>query len=341
MAPGADGRSAPKLYGQGKNPAGGEILAFRAPIIAGSDPPPRHISRGFVIHTLTPRVPLPKPRTPRFFAAALGLARRWAVLPFFLGIHIACLAAFFVPFTWTAVGLFLGLYAIRVWALTAGFHRYFAHRAYKTSRWFQFVIGVLGCSAAQKGPILWAGHHRKHHAYSDQEGDPHSPIVRSVWWSHVGWVLDRDQSFTDWERMKDWQKYPELRLLDRFNWVAVVLVAVGCYLAGGLSGLVWGFAVSTVAVYHGTFLVNSACHLFGTRRFQTTDASRNNWWVALLTFGEGWHNNHHHYPTAARQGFKWWELDVSYLVLKGLSKVGLVWDLREPTPRALAKERIA
>jgi stearoyl-CoA desaturase (delta-9 desaturase) len=165
--------------------------------------------------------------------------------------------------------------------------------------------------------------------------------VGSVWWSHVGWVLDRDQSYTDWERMKDWQKYPELKWLERFNYAPVVLAAAGCYLVGGLPGLLWGFFASTVAVYHGTFLVNSVCHLFGTRRFQTTDASRNNWWVALLTFGEGWHNNHHHYPTAARQGFQWWELDVSYLVLKGLSKVGLVWDLREPTPRALAKDRIA
>ncbi|HEY2783342.1 MAG TPA: fatty acid desaturase [Fimbriiglobus sp.] len=262
------------------------------------------------------------------------------MLPFFLGIHLTCLAAFFVPLTWTAVGLFLGLYAFRVWALTAGFHRYFAHRAYKTSRLFQFVIGVLGSSAAQKGPIWWAGHHRKHHAFSDQEGDPHSPIIKSVWWSHVGWVLDREQSFTDWERMKDWQKYPELKWLERFNLVPVLLLATACYLIGGLPGLIWGFFVSTVAVYHSTFLVNSACHLFGYRRFQTTDQSRNNWWVALLTFGEGWHNNHHHYPTAARQGFAWWELDISYSVLRLLSMVGLVWDLREPTRRALEKARV-
>jgi stearoyl-CoA desaturase (delta-9 desaturase) len=284
-------------------------------------------------------VPLPKPRAPRL-SAVTAFAKRWAVLPFFLGIHLAALAVFFVPFTWTAVALFLGFYALRVWALTAGFHRYFAHRAYKTSRWFQFVIGVLGSSAAQKGPIWWAGHHRRHHTYSDMDGDPHSPIVKNIWHSHVGWVLGREQAFTDWDRMKDWQKYPELKWLERFNIVPAVAVAVICYLVGGLSGLVWGFFLGTVCVYHSTFLVNSACHLMGYRRFKTTDASRNNWWVALLTFGEGWHNNHHHYQSSARQGFTWWEVDISYIVLRGLSAVGIVWDIREPTPRALAKDRI-
>ena len=254
-----------------------------------------------------------------------------------MGIHVAALSVFFVPTTWTAVGLCVAFYALRVFGLTAGYHRYFAHRGYKATRWFQFVLAWLGASALQRGPIWWAGHHRLHHKHSDTEDDPHSPVVRSVWWAHVGWVLSAQSSASGWDQMKDWKHYPELRLLEKYDVVPGVLLAVACYLIDGLSGLVWGFLLSTVLVYHVTFLVNSACHLFGKRRYATPDDSRNNWLVALLTFGEGWHNNHHHYPSAARQGFMWWEVDVSYSVLKVLSWFGVVWDLRVPTPRALAK----
>lgn len=266
----------------------------------------------------------------------MTLARIGAVVAF-IGIHIGALAVFFVPVTWTAVILCAAFYALRVFALTAGFHRYFAHRGYKTSRWFQFVLAWCGASAVQRGAIWWAGHHRVHHRHSDADGDPHSPITRSIWWSHMGWVVSTEYSDDDgWSEMRDWKKYPELALLEKWDAVPGILLAVFCYLVGGWSGFVWGFLLSTTLVYQVTFLVNSACHLLGTRRFSTTDHSRNNWWVALLTFGEGWHNNHHHYPSAARQGFKWWELDISYLTLKVLSWVGIVWDLRQPTPRALA-----
>jgi stearoyl-CoA desaturase (Delta-9 desaturase) len=225
---------------------------------------------------------------------------------------------------------------VRVFALTAGFHRYFAHRAFKTSRWFQFVLAFLGATAVQRGALWWCSHHRLHHKHSDKEDDPHSPITESAWWSHIGWVLAPDAGDTAWEEIKDWHKYPELKWLERFDYVPGILLAVFCLAVGGWSGLVWGFVLGTVAVYHVTFMVNSLCHLFGYRRFATQDHSRNNWFVALLTFGEGWHNNHHHYPSAARQGFRWYELDVSYLILKALSWVGVVWDLRQPTPRALA-----
>ena len=201
-----------------------------------------------------------------------------------------------------------------MFGLTAGYHRYFAHRGYKTSRWFQFVLAWLGASALQRGPIWWAGHHRLHHKHSDTEDDPHSPVVRvglvvarrlgavAELLRHTGW--DADEGLEEVPRAAaGWRSSTSSRAS---CWPCV------CYLVGGWSGLVWGFLLSTVLLYHVTFLVNSVCHLFGSRRFATTDDSRNNWLVALLTFGEGWHNNHHHYPSAARQGFKWWEMDVSY-----------------------------
>ena len=276
------------------------------------------------------RRPEPKPTLARYIAAAA-----------FLGMHVGAVSVFFVPATWEAIVLCGVFYAMRVFGLTAGYHRYFAHRGYKATRWFQFVVAWFGASALQRGPIWWAGHHRLHHKHSDTEDDPHSPVVRSVWWSHMGWVLSARYSDKDgWAEMKDFKKYPELRLLEKYDVVPGVLLGVFCYLVAGWSGLAWGFLLSTVLVYQVTFMVNSVCHLFGRRRFVTTDESRNNWLVALLTFGEGWHNNHHHYPSAARQGFRWWELDISYLTLKALSCFGIVWDLRQPTPRALAAKLI-
>jgi stearoyl-CoA desaturase (delta-9 desaturase) len=261
-------------------------------------------------------------------------------VPFVL-LHLgAAVGVFLVPVTWSAVGLCIALYAVRMFGITAGYHRYFAHRAYKTSRAFQFVLAWLGGMAMQKGPLWWAGHHRRHHKYSDTEDDPHSPVVRTLWWAHVGWVISGRFGRAPTDDIKDFAKFPELRLLDRFNWVPGLALAGLCYAVGGLGGLVWGFLVSTVLLYHGTFLVNSACHLWGTRRYATADRSKNNWWAAVLTLGEGWHNNHHHYQSCARQGFEWWELDVSYYTIRLLAAAGLVWDVREPTERALAAKRI-
>ena len=278
--------------------------------------------------------PARQDRSPR------GLAS-WVSAIAFIGLHLAALGVLFVEFTWTGVALGVGLYLLRGFGLTAGFHRYFAHRAFKTSRWFQFCLALFGAMSLQRGAIWWAGHHRLHHKHSDQEDDPHSPIVKSVWWSHVGWVLSNRYNTTDWELMKDFQKYPELRWLEKFDVVPGILTGVLCLLVGGWSGLFWGFFLGTVCLYHATFMVNSVCHLFGRRRFETTDRSRNNWLVAIVAMGEGWHNNHHHYPSAARQGFKWYEYDLSYMILKVLSWVGIVWDLRQPTPRALAKNTVA
>jgi stearoyl-CoA desaturase (delta-9 desaturase) len=280
-----------------------------------------------------PALKLPRP--------AVGWYARLRAIPFIL-LHVAALVTpFFVPFTWPAVGLGVLFYVVRMFGITGAYHRYFAHRAYKTSRWFQFVLAWIGCSAMQKGPLWWAGHHRHHHKHSDQEDDPHSPIIRTVWWAHVGWVISGRYQHAPRGATKDFDQYPELRLLDTyFTWVPGLLLAVLCYLLAGWSGVVWGFLVSTVLLYHATFLVNSACHLFGTRRYQTTDQSKNCWWAAILTMGEGWHNNHHHYQSCARQGFKWWEIDLSYYIIRALGFMGLVWDIREPTPRALTSKLI-
>ena len=290
-----------------------------------------------------PQVPLPAlpdltphlhlPQKPAFFRVLRGL-------PFIL-IHVAAVVgACLVAPTWAAAGLGVGLYVLRMFGITAGYHRYFAHRAYRTSRAFQFVLAWIGCMAMQKGPLWWAVHHRRHHKHSDQEDDPHSPVVKSLWWAHVGWVISGRFRKAPYHEIKDYTGFPELRLLNRLHWIPGFALAGVCYLVAGLPGLVWGFLVSTVALYHGTFLVNSACHLWGTRRFETTDRSKNLWWAAILTLGEGWHNNHHHYQSCARQGFRWWEVDMSYYAIRALGLVGIVWDIREPTEKAMAAKRI-
>lgn len=245
-----------------------------------------------------------------------------------------------IELTWTAGILFVVFYSLRVFGLTGGFHRYFAHRAYKTSRFFQFVLAFLGGSALQRGALWWAGHHRHHHRHSDTEEDVHSPIVDSFFYSHLGWIFDPKWSATPYEQIHDFAKYPELRFLEKFHWLPGILVAVICYAVGGWSGLVWGFFVGTVAVYHVTFVINSLCHVWGRRYYPTTDYSKNNLLLALLTFGEGWHNNHHHYQSSANQGFFWWEIDITYSILKLLSWCGVVWDLRVPPEAKRARSEV-
>ena len=249
-------------------------------------------------------------------------------------VHLACLAAFYTGVTWSAVAVCAALFWLRMFGVTAGYHRYFSHRSYKTSRAFQFVLAVLGTLAVQKGVLWWAGNHRVHHKYSDQEEDVHSPIQRGFWWSHVGWILAPDFEKTLFDRIPDMAKYPELRWLDKHYLVPPVALAVLLYLVGGATWLVWGFFVSTTLLWHSTFTINSLAHVWGTRRYETGDASRNNVWLALLTMGEGWHNNHHRYMNSVRQGFFWWEIDLSYYVLVVLSWFGVIWDLHQP-PRKL------
>jgi len=210
----------------------------------------------------------------------------------------------------------------------------------KHTRVMQFLLACLGCSALQKGPLWWASHHRQHHRYSDTPDDPHSPHVTSFWWAHVGWIMSDDHVETPWKQIQDWARYPELRWLDRNHWMPGILLAVGCFLIGGWPGLVWGFVVSTVLTYHATFAINSVSHLIGRRRYATSDDSRNNFPLALITLGEGWHNNHHHYQSSANQGFFWWEIDISYYLIRLLGLFGLVWDIRRPGAKVLNYRRI-
>lgn len=264
----------------------------------------------------------------------------------FFVIHIMCLGVFFVEFSWVAIAVCAFLYFIRMFAITGAYHRYFSHRTYKTSRWFQFVLGFLGTMSAQKGPIWWAANHRHHHQHSDTEEDIHSVKTHGFWHAHVGWILSSDYLKVKSELIKDFLAFPEIKWLDNYHLVGPVVlgaavVGLGYYLEQAhpalgvtpMSLFIWGFCVSTTLLYHGTFFINSLAHLVGTRRFNTTDESRNSLTLALITLGEGWHNNHHRYPGSERQGFYWWEIDITHYILKMLSWVGLVWDLREPPKR--------
>lgn len=268
----------------------------------------------------------------------------WLRMLPFIGVHLMCLGVFVVGWSWAAITVCVIMYAVRMFAITGFYHRYFSHRAFKTSRAAQFVFAVIGNSSAQKGPLWWAAHHRHHHRHSDTEDDVHSPHENSFIWSHMLWITSRANASTQLSRVGDLAKYPELRFLDRFD--VLVPVATGflifCLGVGlnyffpslgtnGIQMLIWGFFVSTVLLFHGTFTINSLSHKFGTQRFKTTDHSKNNFWLALITFGEGWHNNHHYYPASARQGFFWYEVDLTYYILKLMAWMGIIWDLK-PVP---------
>jgi len=260
-------------------------------------------------------------------------------VPFIL-LHVACLGVFFVGVSPVALAVAGALFVVRMFFITAFYHRYFSHRAFRTSRFFQLCMGIAGCTAGQRGPLWWAGHHRHHHAHADSPADYHSPREKGFLWSHTGWFLTEAAFATPVALLPDFEEYPELRLLDRFDWVPFVLLGVGLGVLGGAQVLFWGFFVSTVLLYHSTYTINSFAHRFGSRRFATRDDSRNNFALALLTLGEGWHNNHHHYPASARQGFYWWEIDLSYYGLWLMSKLHLIKDLRGVPARALALRRI-
>ncbi len=258
----------------------------------------------------------------------------------FWAAHIGAVYGLFVyGFSWSGFGLAIALYYARMFFVTGVYHRYFSHRSYKTSRWFQFVIALLGGMSVQKGALWWAGHHRHHHKFSDQADDLHSPREQGLWESHVGWIVRRKHNDTRYDLIRDFAKYPELVWLNKYHFVPVTLYVVVLALTLGWWGIYWGAVMSTVLLWHGTFTINSLSHVFGNRRYQTTDDSRNNWFLALLTMGEGWHNNHHHYQSTANQGFYWWEIDMSYYILCALAKVGLVWDLRKPPQWVLDEGR--
>ncbi len=261
-------------------------------------------------------------------------------LPFVL-IHVAAVAAFFVKFHWSYLAVCLGLFWVRMFFVTAGYHRYFSHRAFKTSRAFQFVIALVATTSAQKGVLWWAGHHRHHHRFSDMDEDLHSPTLFGFFWAHVGWIISDRYNQTRTDYIGDFAKYPEIRWLNTYHLVPPVVLGAALLFFGGTGLFLWGFCLSTVMLWHATFTINSLSHLFGSQRYDTTDTSRNNLALALLTMGEGWHNNHHHYMAAARQGFFWWEVDLTYYVLKGLSWCGLVWDLRQVPEHVLSEQILA
>jgi len=276
----------------------------------------------------------------------------WLRLLPFVGLHIACLAVIWVGVSVTAVVVAVTLYAVRMFAITGFYHRYFAHCAFRTSRAAQFVFAVVGATGVQRGALWWASQHRHHHLHSDQPADAHSPGQHGFLWSHMGWFMAPENFATRGELVGHLARFPELRFLDRYDTLVPLALGAALYALGevlaltapslatnGPQLLVWGFCISTVALYHATFTINSLAHRYGRRRYATCDDSRNNAWLALVTFGEGWHNNHHHYPGAARQGFYWWEIDLTYYGLKVLAALGIIWDLKQ-VPAAMRNARL-
>lgn len=270
---------------------------------------------------------------------------------FFL--HAGCLGVIWVGWSWFAIWVAVFLYFTRMFAITAFLHRYFSHRSFKTSRPMQFLFAVAAGTAAQRGALWWAAHHRKHHKESDNETDVHSPHTHNFLWSHMGWITSPRNFATDYDVIKDFARFPELVYLNRFNKIVPLLLGVSLYFLGdwaasrwpsletsGWQIVVWGFFISTTVLFHGTQTINSLAHIYGRRRFDTTDHSKNNFWLSLITLGEGWHNNHHYYMHSTRQGFYWWEIDPTYYGLKIMSWLGLVSDLKPVPERILEEGRI-
>jgi len=259
----------------------------------------------------------------------------WLVSAPFFGVHLAAVAGVWaLGWSWKGFAIAVAMYYVRMFGVTGGYHRYFAHRTYRTSRWFQFFLAFLAQTSLQKGALWWAAHHRDHHKHSDTKQDPHSWREYGFWYSHVGWILATETEETKYKNIQDLSRYPELHWLNKWHVVPGVAMGFGSWLIGGWFGLTWWF-VSTVALWHGTFAVNSLAHWWGRRRYPTTDDSRNSLAIALITMGEGWHNNHHYYQRSVRQGFFWWEIDLTFYVLKALETVGIVWDLQLPPQKVI------
>jgi stearoyl-CoA desaturase (delta-9 desaturase) len=261
-----------------------------------------------------------------------------SAVPFVI-VHLLCFAAIWTGVTWGAVATAIGLYWLRIFSIGAGYHRYFSHRSYSTSRVFQFVLAFMSQTTTQKSILWWAAKHRHHHLHSDTELDVHSPRHTGFFYAHVGWIFASRHDETDLTKIADFARYPELMLLHRFELAPAVIMGTVVFLLGGWTYLIVGFFWSTVAVYHATFCINSLAHVHGKKRYVTGDDSRNNWFLALFTMGEGWHNNHHAYQASARQGFRWWEIDPTYYILRALSVVGIVWDIKRPPVAVLRNEQ--
>lgn len=334
-------------------------MATPQPIVMAS-PPPLETAADGVAERARPESSWPVRTVRRWFDTSTTVeideSREnridWLRAAPFVAMHLACLGVIRVGVSPIALLVAAALYAVRMFAITGFYHRYFSHRTFQTSRAVQFVFATIGASCVQRGPLWWAAHHRHHHRHADTVRDPHSPGVHGFLWSHVGWFLTPRHFRTDLSRVPDLAKYPELRWLDRYDIAIPLLLALAMYGLGvllqhvapqlGTSGgqmLVWGFFVSTIVLFHATVTINSLAHRFGSRRYPTKDDSRNNLWLALLTFGEGWHNNHHFFPGSSRQGFRWWEVDLTWYGLKLMSMLGLVRGLKPVPAWVLAKAR--
>jgi stearoyl-CoA desaturase (delta-9 desaturase) len=255
-------------------------------------------------------------------------------------VQASALLVFFVPFAWPLVGLWAASHFLRAIGLTLAFHRYFAHRAFQMNRAARFVWAFIGTAAMQKGPLWWAGHHVNHHRFADRDGDPHSPMVSGVYYAHVGWFLNdakHDRIEPNNPVIRDFSKAPEIRFLDTYFFLPPLLLAVAMFLAGGMPWLVWGFCLPTMTLAHATFAINTVNHMFGSRRFDTIDESRNNVITAFFAAGEGWHNNHHRFQRAARNGFYWWEVDPTWYAIKAMQWMRLAWDV-QPVPARIYEE---
>jgi stearoyl-CoA desaturase (Delta-9 desaturase) len=267
----------------------------------------------------------------------------------FLAVHAGCLGVLWTGVSPVAVALGVFLYLLRMFAITGFYHRYFSHRSFRTSRPVAFLFAFIACSSAQRGPLWWAAHHRHHHKDSDRPSDPHSPAQHGFWWSHCGWFLAPRHFPTRHELLRDFKEHRELHWLNRFDMLPPVCLGLACLALGWAlqhwapslgtnpgQMLVVGFAISTTLLYHGTFSINSLSHLWGSRPHSTGDDSRNNFLLALITLGEGWHNNHHRFPAYTNQGHRWWQIDITLWTLRSLSLLGLVRDLRIYRPASVA-----
>ena len=272
------------------------------------------------------------------------------IIPHTLAHISAIVCLYFSSFSWSAVILCIVSYYVRMFGVSGIYHRYFSHRTYQVSRFTQFLMAAWGCNALQRGPLWWASTHRIHHSYSDQPGDVHSPVLYGFWWSHIGWLLAKENDHSRFENIKDLTKYKELVWLEKFHYLPPLLYGIGLYFFGramqlyfpnlgmdGFQAFTWGFLVSTIFLYHGTFTVNSICHIFGSKPFDTGDESRNNFWIALITMGEGWHNNHHYYQTSEKQGMHWWQIDMAHYVIWTFSKLGIVSKIKTFPKRTYSK----
>ena len=258
-----------------------------------------------------------------------------SLVPYVL-IHLLPIGAFFTGIGIGEVVLLFAYYFVGMLFVVIGYHRYFSHRAFKTNRFFQFLLAFGAQMTAQKGVLWWAANHRHHHKYSDAEEDVHSPKQKGFWYSHVGWVLSNKHLETDYQMIKDYAKYPELIWLNKYNILPAWILGFAIFFIGGASYLFFSFFMGIVLIWHATYTINSLSHVFGKKRYVTRDTSKNNWFLALLTFGEGWHNNHHYYMHSARQGFFWYECDIAYYVIKILSWLRVVKDIR-PVPEHILK----